>query len=71
MALMSVLQMSSNETHAQQLYSLRLQRESIEAREADRIGSRDDAAIESLPRLMATSVDELGEAARSWLNVTK
>ena len=63
MALMLGLQMSLNETYAQQLDSLRLQREYVEGLKADRVTSRDSDTLESVHRRMAGSLIELGQAA--------
>ena len=63
MALMLGLQMSLNEMYAQQLDSLRLQREYVEGLKADQLTSRDSDTLESVHRRMAGSLDELLQVA--------
>ena len=61
--LMSVLQMSWNETLVQQLDSLRLQREYVEALKSGRATGADMGVISSLHHRMADTLVEMGRAA--------
>ena len=62
MEFMMVLQTLLNEIYAQQLDSLRLQREYVEGIKAGRVTSRDSDTLESVHRRMASSLEELKQA---------